>query len=173
MNAAMSTFKERTLPAAQPFFESDAQGNTRHPLRHKVPAAVWLSVCGFPEASEFEALSDHLNRTRHEDAPIVAEIYRPAAETMANPYFQVVADDVLAATVQAGRELVRTMAIAPETLARITQSFVDPEAFAEMGNVFWKTCIAEGVTPQNLPMRRTWCRGRTPSRPSCGSSRPG
>jgi len=150
MNAAMSAFKERTLPAAQPFFARDAHGNTRHPLRHKVPAAVWLSVCGFPEASEFDALSDHLNRTRHEEVPIVAEIYRPAAEAMANPYFQPVAEDILAATVQAGRELVRTMQVAPDTLARITQSFVDPEAFAEMGNVFWKTCIAEEVTPKTF-----------------------
>jgi hypothetical protein len=115
-----------------------------------VPAAVWLSVCGFPEASEFDAFSDHLNRTRYEETPIVAEIYRPAAEAMTNPYFQAAADDILAATAQAGRELVRSMAVAPETLARITQSFVDPEAFAEMGNVFWKTCIAEGVTPKTF-----------------------
>jgi multimeric flavodoxin WrbA len=150
MNAAMSTFKERTLPAAQPFFERDAHGNTIHPLRYKVPAAVWLSVCGFPEASEFDAFSDHLNRTRYEETPIVAEIYRPAAEAMTNPYFQAAADDILAATAQAGRELVRSMAVAPETLARITRSFVDPEAFAEMGNVFWKTCIAEGVTPKTF-----------------------
>ena len=150
MNAAMSTFKERTLPASQPFFEQDAHGNTYHPLRHKVPAAVWLSVCGFPEASEFDAFSDHLNRTRHKDAPIAAEIYRPAAENLFNPYFEDVADDVLAATREAGSELVETMQVAPGTLARITQSFVDAEAFAEMGNVFWKTCIAEGVTPKTF-----------------------
>jgi hypothetical protein len=150
MNAAMSTFKERTLPATQPFFERDAHGNTCHPLRHEVPAAVWLSVCGFPEASEFDALSDHLNRTRHDDVPIVAEIYRPAAETLFNPFFKEVADDVLKATREAGRELVETQQIAPETLARITQSFVDREVFAETGNVFWKTCIAEGVTPKTF-----------------------
>jgi multimeric flavodoxin WrbA len=150
MNAAMSTFKERTLPAAQPFFERDAHGNTTHPLRYKVPAAVWLSVCGFPEASEFDAFSDYLNRTRYGEASIVAEIYRPAAEAMTNSYFQVAADDILAATAQAGRELVRSMAVAPETLARITRPFVDPEAFAEMGNVFWKTCITEGVTPKTF-----------------------
>jgi hypothetical protein len=153
MNAAMSIFKERTLPAAQPFFERDTSGNTCHPLRHKVPAAVWLSVCGFPEASEFDALSDHLNRTRHEDVPIVAEIYRPAAETLFNPFFQEVADDVLKATREAGRELVASRQIAPQTLARITQSFVDPDAFAETGNVFWKTCIAEGVTPKTFSER--------------------
>jgi multimeric flavodoxin WrbA len=150
MNSAMSTFKERTLPAVQPFFERDAAGNTFHPLRHKVPAAVWLSVCGFPEASEFDALSDYLNRTRHQDAPIVAEIYRTAAGNMTTAFYEDEARDILDATTRAGRELVETMTISVETLGRITQPFVDPTAFAQMGNLFWKTCIAEGVTPKKF-----------------------
>jgi hypothetical protein len=153
MNAAMSNFKERTLPAAQPFLEPDAHGKTTHPLRYKVPAAAWLSVCGFPEASEFDVLSDYLNRTRHADTALVAEIYRPAAETLFNPFFQEVANDVLEATREAGSELVASMRIAPATMARITQPFVDPEVLAEMGNVFWKTCISEGVTPKTFGER--------------------
>jgi len=56
MNASMAAFRERTLPAIQPFFEKSDDGKTFHPLRHKIPAAVWLSVCGFPEESEFDAL---------------------------------------------------------------------------------------------------------------------
>jgi multimeric flavodoxin WrbA len=149
MNGAMSTFRERTLPAAQPFFEL-SDGKTFHPLRHKVPAAVWLSVCGFPEESEFEVLSDYVNRTRHKDVILVAEIYRPAAETMTNPFFEEKASDILDATTQAGRELVQSMKIAPETMARIRQPIVDSQSFAEMGNLFWKTCIAEGVTPKEF-----------------------
>jgi hypothetical protein len=150
MNSAMSTFKERTLPAIQPFLEKDAAGNTFHPLRHKVPAAVWLSVCGFPEPSEFDALSDYLNRTRHQDVPLVAEICRTAAENMTTPFYEDAARDILDATAQAGRELVETMTISAATLGRITQPFVDPTVFAQMGNLFWKTCIAEGVTPQKF-----------------------
>ena len=149
MNAAMSTFRERTLPAVQPFFER-SDGKFFHPLRHKVPAAVWLSVCGFPEASEFDALSDYVNRTRHKDAMLVAEIYRPAAETMTNPLFEKEASDILDATTQAGRELVQSMAITPETMARIRQPIVDSQLFIKMGNLFWKTCIAEGATPKEF-----------------------
>ena len=150
MNSAMSTFKERTLPAVQPFFEKDPAGNTFHPLRHKVPAAVWLSVCGFPEASEFDVLSDYLNRTRHQDVPVVAEIYRAAAENMMAPLYEKEAKDILDATTRAGRELVETMKISPETLERITQPFVAPTVFAQMGNLYWRTCIAEGVTPKKF-----------------------
>ena len=150
MNAAMSTFKERTLPAIQPFFEQDDDGKTFHPLRNKVPAAVWLSVCGFPDESEFDALSDYLNRTRHKDVTLVAEIYRTAAESMSNPYFEEKASDILDATTQAGRELVESMKISPGTMARIRQPLVEPQFFSEMGNLFWKTCIAEGVTPRKF-----------------------
>ena len=150
MNGAMSTFRERTLPAVQPFFEQGDDGKTFHPLRNKVPAAVWLSVCGLPEESEFDVLSDYLNRTRHKDVTIAAEIYRPAAESMTNPFLKDKIDDILDATKLAGRELVESMKISPETMERIGQPLADPQTFADMGNIFWKTCIAEGVTPKEF-----------------------
>lgn len=152
MNGLMSTFRERTLPSAQPFFELN-KGKTYHPLRHKVPAAVWLSVCGFPDQSEFDLLSDYLNRTKHKDVKLLAELYRPAAETLMNPIFDEKARDILDATKQAGKELVQSMVIAPETMARIRQPFVDSDFFAKVGNLFWKTCIEEGVTPKEFRAR--------------------
>ena len=150
MNAAMSTFRERTLPAIQPFFEHDDEGKTFHPLRNTVPPAVWLSVCGLPEASEFDLLSDYLNRSHHKETAIVAEIYRASSETLTNPFFKEKAAEILDATTQAGRELVESMQIDPDTLARIGQPLVDVRAFANMGNLLWKTCIAEGVTPRQF-----------------------
>ncbi|RPJ13776.1 MAG: hypothetical protein EHM30_11150 [Desulfobacteraceae bacterium] len=150
MNSAMGTFRERTLPAIQPFFEKTDDGKTFHPLRHKIPAAVWLSVCGFPEESEFDALSAYLNRTRHKDENIAAEIYRSGAETMTHPFFKEKAADVLDATAQAGRELVESMKILPGTTARIRQPITDFKFFSQIGNLFWKTCIAEKVTPKEF-----------------------
>lgn len=150
MNSAMSKFRERTLPAIQPFFEKSDDGKTFHPLRHKIPAAVWLSVCGFPEESEFDALSSYLNRTRHKGETLAAEIYRSAAETISHPFFKEKATDVLDATKQAGRELVESMKIFPGTREKIRQPLVDFQFFAQMGNLFWKTCIAEKVTPKEF-----------------------
>jgi len=150
MNGAMSTFRERTLPAAQPFFKQGDDGKTYHPLRHKIPASVWLSVCGFPEESEFDALSDYLNRTRHKDEKIVAEIYRSSAEALTNPIYAEKAGDILEATTQAGRELVESMEVSPVTMARIKQPMMNPKFFADLGNLFWKTCIAERVTPKQF-----------------------
>jgi hypothetical protein len=149
MNAAMSTFLERTLPAIQPFFEQ-SEGKTYHPLRNKVPATVMLSVCGFPEESEFDALSEFVNRTRHKDVKIVAEIYRPAAEVMTSAFLEDKKNDILDATELAGRELVQSMKISPETMARIRQPLTEAQTFADLGNIYWKTCIAESVTPKEF-----------------------
>jgi multimeric flavodoxin WrbA len=149
INSAMSAFLERTLPAIQPFFEG-SEGKTYHPLRQKVPSIVLLSVCGFPEESEFDALSKFVNSTRHKDITIVAEIYRPAAETMTSGFLQDKRNDILEATKLAGKELVLSGTVSPETMARIRQPLIDPQTFADMGNIYWKTCIAERVTPKEF-----------------------
>ncbi|MBF0234413.1 MAG: SCP2 sterol-binding domain-containing protein [Desulfamplus sp.] len=69
---------------------------------------------------------------------------------MTNPFLQEKVDDILDATILAGKELVSSMKISPETMERITQPLVETQAFIEMGNLFWKTCIAEGVTPKEF-----------------------
>jgi multimeric flavodoxin WrbA len=153
MNGAMSTFRERTLPAVQPFFEIKDQ-RTSHPLRQKLPASVWLSVCGFPEESEFDMLSEYLNRTRNKDIMLLDEIYRPAAEILTNPLFKKKATDILNATEQAGRELVQFMKISPESMRRIKQSIINSESMAKITNEFWKTCIEEKVTPKEFQEKR-------------------
>jgi hypothetical protein len=153
MNSAMSTFLERTLPSQEPFFEL-GDDRTCHPSRFKAPAVVWLSVCGFPELAEFDAFSEFIRRTRRRDIDIVAEIYRPAAETMASPYFETQQTAILEATRQAGVELVESMQVSPATLAQIQQPLADSRTHAEIGNTFWKTCIAEGVTPRQFKKRQ-------------------
>ena len=43
------------------------------------------------------------------------------------------------------------MQIQPETMNRIKQVIVEEKAvFHQMGNLFWKTCIAEGVSPKEF-----------------------
>jgi len=150
INAAMSAFWERTLPAALPFFEQGDDGKTFHPMRNKVPASVLLSVCGFPNVSEFDALAEFLIRTRHKNANAVGAIFRAGASLLSSPFLQDKANDVLRATKQAGRELVKGMKISPETMARIIQPLGNIESFVKTGNIYWKTCIDEGVTPKEF-----------------------
>jgi multimeric flavodoxin WrbA/putative sterol carrier protein len=146
LNATMKAFVERTLPVAQPFFEQDDEKSSLS-VRHEPPKAVVLSVAGFPEPAVFDHLSSWVQLVLGRSERLVAEIYRPAAETMTVPIFKEKARDILDATKQAGRELVESSAIPSETMARITQAIVeDREIMAKITNLMWKTCIAEGVT---------------------------
>ncbi len=152
VNAPMKTFIERTFPICEPFLEQDDSGRWVHPVRHKEPAVVVLSVCGFLEESAFEALSHYMNFLFHRSKP-VAEIYRPASQVMTQPIYKDKLDDILDATRQAGRELVESMAISPQTMARIKQPIADVRSVKAVTNIFWKTCIAEGVIPKTFERR--------------------
>ncbi|MEJ2588093.1 MAG: NAD(P)H-dependent oxidoreductase [Deltaproteobacteria bacterium] len=145
MNAAMSIFRERMLPLSLPFMEK-RDGKRSFLLRQKLPPVVWLSVCALPELSEFDAFSLFLDSTCHPDIPIVAKIYRTSSEALRHPVFKEKLSDILNATLQAGEELVRSLEISPDTMARIRQPLVDSELLATLGNLSFKTCIAEKLT---------------------------
>jgi len=150
LNATLKVFVERTLPSLEPFFE--IQNNRMyHPLRFKVPAVVLLSVAGMPDEGHFKALS---NQMKYLTAPpgrrLIAEIYRTASEMLTHPALGDRRREILGATAEAGRELVRSQQISPATMARITQPLSDPLSFAHLANAFWKTCINEGVTPKEF-----------------------
>ena len=146
LNAEMKAFIERTLPFLEPFFEQQ-DGRSMHPLRHTPPNAVVLSVAGFIEMSVFDQLSNYFQFLFGHQG-LMAEIYRPAAESLTMDKAK--KETVLAATVQAGRELVNTRRVSAETLNLIQQPIVDFKTFALNGNTFWKTCIADGVTPKEF-----------------------
>ena len=150
INAQMKAFIERTLPMLEPFFIKKENGQTSHPYRYPPRDTVCLSVAGFPEMSVFDQLS-HYVKFMFKDR-LLAEIYRPAAETMMGHGRDVIRDDIGRGVQQAGKELVESKCVSPNTLETIHQPiFTSKEGgFHGMGNLFWKTCIAEGVTPKEF-----------------------
>jgi putative sterol carrier protein len=123
-------------------------------MRQRPPKAVFLSVAGFPEMNVFDQLSSWV-RFIFGGAGLVAEIYRPGAEALSNPLLKDKAREILEASAQAGREIVSSGAVTPETLSRVTQDVVaDRDLFLKIGNLMWKTCIAEGITPEEFMEKR-------------------
>ncbi|PKN30987.1 MAG: hypothetical protein CVU64_00635 [Deltaproteobacteria bacterium HGW-Deltaproteobacteria-21] len=154
VNAAMKTFIERTLPILQPFLNETGGGATGHPLRQPFPKAVILSVAGFPEMSVFDQLSAWVRFLFGRGGNLVAEIYRPAAESLVLPFFKEKSQEILGAVKEAGQEIVKDMKVAPETLARVTQDIAGgKEVIRKMANLMWKSCIAEGITPREFMER--------------------
>lgn len=152
LTAQMKTMIERTLPIMEPFFEQTGE-TTRHPLRHHWPETVILSVAGFPEMNIFDGLSSYCNFLFRR-AGLAAEIYRPAAEFLDMTPDRAARDEVLEATVQAGRELAQTKRVSPETMEKLTQPLGDPKMLGRMANLFWKTCIAHGMSPREMAKNR-------------------
>ena len=151
LNGAMHTFVERlVMPSAQPYFEQKENGQWSHPLRHKLPGAVVLSVCGFPEKQAFTPLmawvDHHFGKLT---GSLWAAIYRAGAENLAAlPEMEA---DILAATRQGGRELVESHSISPETMALIEQPVCDDMALlSDMVACFWDTCIDNHMSPKQV-----------------------
>ena len=153
-NATMQLVLERSLPGAEPYLIQMEDGTWSHPVRGKSPQAVVLSVAGFPEMQAFDALmvlvDHHFRKVRDR---LWGELYRPGAEslTMMRP----LRDEVLAATRQAGRELVETKSISPETKARVEQPVTgDMEEITDMARCYWDSCIKNKVTPRQFNERK-------------------
>ncbi|OQY49875.1 MAG: hypothetical protein B6230_07410 [Desulfobacteraceae bacterium 4572_89] len=147
LNANMKTFIERTLPFVEPFIVSK-NGVTLHPLRQDPPPVVAVSVAGFPEHSVFEQLSSYLNYLYGKN--LKAEIYIPGAETLAQKKSDPVVKSVLDAITQGGRELIKNNAVSKKTMEAINTPTTDFKTMSAVGNIFWQTCIDEGVTPKEF-----------------------
>lgn len=145
VNAQLKTFIERTLPAIEPFI-IEHNGKAAHPLRGRHPLVAALSVAGFPELSIFDQMSSHLRQIYKK--ALIAEIYRPSAESMVQPGFEGVRADILDAVRQAGAEIARNFTVSDDTMKRITQPVGDFKALREMANATWQGYIDAGVTPK-------------------------
>lgn len=150
MNAAMKVFIERTLPVLEPFFVQH-DGKTTHPLRKTMPQAVVLSVAGFPESTVFAQLSSYVKFLFGKR--LAAEIYRPGAEVMTLPQLSEATKGILEAATQAGHELVNSLRVSESTMERISRPIIEPDFMAKMTNIFWKSCIREGLTPKEFDQR--------------------
>jgi len=149
VNAQIKTFIERTLPMLEPFIVKREDGRSSHPLRWEHPDAVWVSVAGFSELSVFDQLSQYV-RFVYKNR-LLAEIYRPGAEAMMGIGRDDVRESIAKAVQKAGGEIVENHSVSDGTMAQIHQRVTNKsESFKGLANLFWKTCIEEGVTPKEF-----------------------
>jgi putative sterol carrier protein len=121
-------------------------------LRHPHPGIVMLSVAGFHEPSVFAQLSSWARFIFAKK--LMAELYRPGAEALTTAHYAPQAQRILAAAFQAGRDLVERRQVSAETLAQFEQKIEEnPKLWRTMGNLMWKSCIAEGLTVQEFAAR--------------------
>jgi multimeric flavodoxin WrbA len=138
MNVPMKRFIERTFPVCQPFFRQRKDGRWTNTLRCKYPVVVLMAVGGYLDETAFSSLSHYARFLWGRG--LIAEIYRPASEFMvAHPGNK--PDEVLDATRKAGIELVTSMKVSEETMARVKQPLGEPEDMLKLHNMYWEARI--------------------------------
>lgn len=155
MIALLKKYIERTLVHFEPFLISGDDGSTTHPPRngHEYKAVI-IGVCGFPEVRHFGPFSANFHYIANAGGDygmnIVAEIYRPLAEILGNPYLQEENDRVLNAVEKAGQTLIETGSVPPSLIDEIAEVRLDKAQIFEMANHSWQICIDEGMSMPEL-----------------------
>lgn len=137
--ALLKNFLDRNIPMAEPYI-IEQNGLCSHPTRTgKTRNVVLISVAGFYEIDHFQPMSAWLHYMADRGLfNIKGEIYRPSAEFMIAPPLREKVDYILAATRQAGQEIVKEGIIHKETLNDIQADLIpDRKTFIELANKYW------------------------------------
>ena len=145
LSSSLKMFFERTLPVVEPYWIEEG-GRMTHPYRQQTPAAVVLATSTFPEEAVFGPLSSYMRLLCRAGMArtLLAEIYRPAAESLVGRRQARKRGEVLAAAEQAGREIIRDGKVSEATMAKICQPIGDPADLARTANAVWRNVIERG-----------------------------
>jgi multimeric flavodoxin WrbA/putative sterol carrier protein len=145
MPAILKNYFDRSVRRVYPYICGDTK-KMRHPRRivKKDQAMVVLSICGFQEKRQFEALERHFRAIAHNfHIPIMETVYRPGAMFLFNnPFFYKQLTEILENMKKAGTELVLTGKIRRKTKRKIERKITNKKEFIKMTNYFWFDKIA-------------------------------
>jgi multimeric flavodoxin WrbA len=132
----MKNFMDRLIPLADPHFETDQNGESRHLRKHEKPRKfAVISSCGFPEQSHFQVLRVLFKRiARNLSGELVAEIYRGGGGVLEDrklfplpPHLESYAKLLQTA----GKEVVLNSKLSEETKALLEKPPIPTPNFAE------------------------------------------
>lgn len=137
ISGEMKILLERLIPRAFPFIEL-RDSHTRHPLRggKKPGKLVLISVCGFWELENFNAMLTHIHAIcRNSQWEFAGALLRPhgaALREMQKVGIQM--DDIFKAAKEPGKELIDVGKISPQTLKKVSRELVSQKDFVKIFN---------------------------------------
>lgn len=146
MTVAMKAMIERSLPLLEPYLVESADGNTTHRSRSgKMQPSVLISVCGYPEISNFDALRTTFRRIcRPPNNPLIAEVFRTMSTVLLSKEFSFLSERIeeyLSCTRKAGQEVVVYGTIFPTTQAKLEEDLMPPELYRRGVNKWFEKRI--------------------------------
>ena len=142
----MKNFMDRFMPLADPHFEHDENGETRHMLNNKSPKIGVISNCGFPEQSHFQVLQLLFKRiARNFHSGIAFEIYRGGGAILSEAPFiiKMLVSGYLKAVKQAGKEVVENGCISEALQKKLDKPMIPAAQYLSAGNKVFDSMLAK------------------------------
>jgi len=148
MTATMKAMIERMLPLLEPYLVEGPDGNTIHELRsRKMQPSVLISVCGYPEISNFDVLRATFRKICQPSyRPLVAEILRTMSTILLSKEFSFLnerIEEYLSHVRKAGQEVVLNGSIFPTTQAKLEEDLMPPDLYRRGANEWFKRRIGK------------------------------
>ncbi|MDR1455777.1 MAG: NAD(P)H-dependent oxidoreductase [Tannerella sp.] len=140
MPSTLKNYFDRSVRRVYPYICSDTK-KMRHPRRivKKNQTMVILSICGFQEKIQFNALQKHFKAIAHNfHVPLIETVFRSGAMFLFNnPFVYKKQMEILENMKKAGAELTSTGKIKRQTKRNIEQKITGKKEFIKMTNFFW------------------------------------
>lgn len=153
----MKNFMDRLIPLADPHFDKDEGGECRHRTKsEKKLGIVVISNCGFPEQSHFQVLKLLFSRiARNLGARVIAEIYRGGGAILSGPplILQPLVYKYKRLVHKAGREVVESLKLSEETIARLNEPIISDELYIKGANQNWDRLLSNVNSPVAPPAK--------------------
>jgi multimeric flavodoxin WrbA len=131
----MKNFMDRLIPIADPHFEKDENGESRHLRKYDKPTKIIaISSCGFPEQSHFQVLRVLFRRiARNLSCELIAEIYRGGGGILQShdPSLQPFLENYKRLLQTAGKEVVAGSKLSDDTIAQLEKPLIPMPNFAD------------------------------------------
>lgn len=142
----LKTFMDRFVPLIDVRFEI-VDGHYRHIKRfEKLPKVALLSVCGFYEMDNFDAVEEHVKKfTHHIQSEFAGSVLRPSSPILAmDKIFPDVVKNIKNAIEQSGVELIKNGSFSEDTLEKITYTPLNKEQWLFGTNKYHENCLKAG-----------------------------
>lgn len=141
VSGIMKDFLDRLIPAGDPHFEKDENGETRHVAKFaKIPKLMIISNCGFPEQTHFQVIHHYFQRVaRNFQTRVIAEIYRGEGEIL--KFDSLILKPLIwkykSLLKKAGKEVVKDLKLSEDTIKELEKPIISYDKYLEEGNKSW------------------------------------
>lgn len=143
ISGMLKVFMDRLVVKGDPHFTKTDTGESRHWKKsgEKTPQLLMMSNCGFPERSQFQALSHWVQRAAlNMQTQLLGEIYTSQGSLLKTELPQV--KEYLQWIKKAGSEITLQQALSAETRQALEQKFLPDEVYIEKANEYFDCLLA-------------------------------